>query len=167
MSRDTRPEPWLRGPIKDVSPLLAPVLYAFAQASEDLEHWTTSLTDQQIWERPRGLTPIGFHLRHIAGSVERLMTYVIGGQLTEAQLTSLRTELDAGERRDVLLKTIHQAFEAAETTIRSIDPAALIETRGIGRKHLPSTVAGLLTHIAEHTQRHVGEVIVTAKLLRA
>lgn len=167
MSRDTRPEPWLRGPIQDLNPLLAPVLYAFTQAAEDLEHWTASLTDQQIWDGPHGLAPIGFHLRHIAGSVERLMTYVGGGQLTEAQLASLRSEQEAGERRDVLLNAIEKTFEAAEATIRSIDPATLIEPRVIGRKRLPSTVVGLLTHIAEHTQRHVGEVIVTAKVLRA
>ena len=68
-----QPEPWLRGPIEGVDPLRAPILYAFRQAREDLAHWTEILTDDQIWFRPAGLAPIGFQLRHIAGSVDRLI----------------------------------------------------------------------------------------------
>ena len=167
MSRDTKPEPWLRGPLEGVDARLAPVLYAFAQASEDLELWTAPLTDAQIWERPHGLAPVGFHLRHIARSVERLMTYVSGAQLNEAQLAALKAEQDPVEARDDLLESVRIAFRDAEETVRRIDPGKLTEARQIGRRRLPSTVVGLLTHIAEHTQRHVGEVIVTAKILSA
>lgn len=167
MSRDIKPEPWLRGPLSGVDPRLAPILYAFAQAAEDLEHWTAPLSDAHIWERPHGLAPVGFHLRHIAGSVERLMTYVRGAQLNETQLAALKAEQDPGEPRDSLLESVRAAFRDAEETVRRIDPGNLTEPREIGRKRLPSTVVGLLIHIAEHTQRHVGEVIVTAKILSA
>lgn len=167
MSQVEQPEPWLRGPMEDVHPLLSPVLYAFQQAREDLAKWTEGLTDEQIWDRPEGLGAVGFHLRHIAGSTERLMTYATGKQLTEGQLAALRAEMTPGAGREELLKDLDVVFRNAEHQIRSIHPATLTDCREIGRKRLPSTVAGLLTHIAEHTQRHVGEAIITAKLLKS
>jgi hypothetical protein len=166
MSINDTPEPWLRGPIPDVHPLLAPILYSFEQAREDLDFWTAGLTDGQIWDRPHGLAPVGFHLRHIAGSVERLMTYVKGGQLTADQIGAMRGEMEPGSGRDELLRDLSGAFENAEAIVRSLDPATLSEPREVGRKKLPSTLGGLLTHIAEHTQRHVGEAIITAKILK-
>jgi hypothetical protein len=166
MSINDTPEPWLRGPIPDVHPLLAPVLYSFEQAREDLDRWTSGLTDAQIWDHPHGLAPVGFHLRHIAGSVERLMTYVTGGQLTADQITTLGSEIDPGPGRDQLLREVAGAFHNAATIVRALDPATLNEPREVGRRKLPSTVGGLLSHIAEHTQRHVGEAIITAKILK-
>jgi hypothetical protein len=158
------PEPWLRGPIAGLSPLVAPILYAFQQAREDLARFTEGLTAEQIWARPHGLGPVGFHLRHIAGSVDRLMTYLQGRALDEAQMAALPAEMEPGATRDELLAAVDAAFAKAEAVVRVIDPEALAEPRGVGRKQLPTTVIGLLTHIAEHTQRHVGEAIVTAKL---
>lgn len=170
MSRDTSsaaPEPWLRGPMQGVHPSLAPLLYSFEQAREDLEKWTVSLTDEHVWATPLGLAPVGFHLRHIAGSVERLMTYVRGEDLSEAQITMLRREKEPGASRQELLKNVQVAFENAECIVRQIDPATLAHRREVGRKRLPSTVGGLLTHIAEHTQRHLGQAIITAKVVLA
>jgi hypothetical protein len=160
------PEPWMRGPIPDVSPLLAPVLYSFQQAREDLARFTEGLSTEQIWARPHGFGPVGFHLRHIAGSVGRLMTYVEGRQLSPEQLAALSAEMEPGPTRDELLSALGAALVKAEEVVRRIDPATLAEPRGVGRKRLPTTVIGLLTHIAEHTQRHVGEAISAAKLAR-
>jgi uncharacterized damage-inducible protein DinB len=160
------PEPWTRGPIPDVSPLLAPVLYSFQQAREDLARFTEGLSTEQIWARPHGFGPVGFHLRHIAGSVGRLMTYVEGRQLSPEQLAALSAEMEPGPTRDELLSALGAALDKAEEVLRRIDPATLAEPRGVGRKQLPTTVIGLLTHIAEHTQRHVGEAISAAKLAR-
>lgn len=161
-----QPEPWLRGPIDDVDPLRAPILYAFQQAREDLAHWTEGL-DGQIWFKPAGLAPIGFQLRHIAGSVDRLMTYVEGGQLTGDQLAALKTESDPTGTRDQLLAAVDRSFQNAERIVRALDPATLRDPREVGRKKLPTTVIGLLTHIAEHTQRHVGQAIVTSRVLKS
>jgi len=167
MPRATKPEPWLRGPIEGLHPLLSPVLYTFTQAREDLEKWTHPLSEQQIWERPRGLAPVGFHIRHIAGSVDRLMTYLTGAQLSSSQLTALDYEMEPDATCEELLHALDEAFSNAEEIVRNLDPNTLSEPREVGRKKLPSTVIGLLTHIAEHTQRHVGEAIITAKLLAA
>ncbi len=160
-------EPWLRGPIPDVSPLIAPVLYAFQQAREDLEAHTEGLTTGQIWARPFGLAPLGFQLHHIAGSVDRLVTYLMGNSLDEAQMAALRTEMDPGESGEALLAAVDRALTQAEARIRTIDPATLAQPRSVGRQQLPTTVIGLLVHIAEHTQRHVGQAISAAKLARA
>jgi hypothetical protein len=163
---DNAAEPWLRGPISGVHPLVMPTLHAFAQAREDLARWTDDLSDAAIWMRPHGLAPVGFHLRHIAGSVERLTTYLRGERLTSEQLEAIRQEMDAGPGRAALLDLTNQAFDQSEQTIRELDPAVLGAARAVGRKQLPTTVIGLVVHLAEHTQRHVGELIVTAKLAR-
>jgi hypothetical protein len=165
-------EPWLRGPLPGVPLLVAPALHAFAQAREDLAQWTDGLTDAEIWLRPHGLAPVGFHLRHIAGSVERLTTYLRGEQLTPEQLEAIRHEMDHDETnpglgRSALLDQINEALRQSEQVIRALDPAILEEPRTVGRRRLPTTVIGLVIHLAEHTQRHVGELIVTAKLARA
>jgi hypothetical protein len=145
-------EPWLRGPIPGVDPLTAPVLYAFTQAREDLAHYTEGLTTDQLWT-----SPVGFHIRHIARSTDRLITYLLG------RLPEQLGDGGPGASREELLAELNSAFERAERVVRVIDPATLREKREVGRKRLPTTVIGLLTHIAEHTQRHVGQAITAAK----
>jgi hypothetical protein len=158
-------EPWLRGPIPDVHPLIAPVLYAFQQAREDLARYTETLSTEQLWAMPHGLGSAGFHILHIAGSTDRLMAYLEGRQLSAEQMAALEAENHSRPvERDVLLALLDQTLGKAEASVRSIDPATLSEPRAVGRKRLPSTVIGLLTHIAEHTQRHVGQAISAAKL---
>ena len=155
----------MRGPIEGVHPLLAPVLYSFQMAREDLEKYTAGLPPERIWATPHGLASVGFHMLHIAGSTNRLMTYLQGKELTAAQLDAMAAEASPGEpSREQLLAALNQAFDHAEAVIRATDPATLGDARTVGRKRLPTTVIGLLTHIAEHTQRHVGQAIVTAKL---
>jgi len=157
----------MRGPIAGVDPLVAPILYTFQQAREDLAKHTEGLTPGQLWASPHGFGSVGFHVRHIAGSTGRLMTYVQGGQLTPEQLRELEDEKrPLGAGRDELLAILGRAFADAEAVARRIDPATLAEPRAVGRRKLPSTVIGLLTHIAEHTQRHVGQAISAAKWSR-
>lgn len=161
------PEPWLRGPLTGVHPLLSPILFAFQQAREDLARHTESLTDDDIWATPSGLGSAGFHIRHIAGSTDRLMTYLQERQLSDRQMIALREENQTtGPGRDRLLTDLDQAFHAAESIVRALDPSKLAEPRTVGRLRLPTTVIGLLTHIAEHTQRHVGQAISAAKLAK-
>lgn len=161
-----RPEAWLRGPLPDTNPLVAPALYTLQQTREDLALHTAGLTAEQVWARPHGLAPLGFHLRHIAGSVDRLTTYLEGRDLNRAQMAALAAEMQPGASLADLLAEVDRELRRAEKTIRSIDPATLAEPRRVGRKGLPTTVIGLLTHIAEHTQRHLGQAISAAKLAR-
>lgn len=163
----TQPEPWLRGPILAIHPISAPLVYSLRQAREDLRHWTDGLTMEQIWARPAGLAPIGFHIRHIGGSVERLITYLRREPLTVEQMRDLKNEMDSGATLDELFRRVEDQFLFAEATVEALDPRTWTDVRAVGRRQLPTTVGGLVTHIAEHTQRHVGEVIVTAKVVRA
>jgi hypothetical protein len=160
-------EPWMRGPIEGVPTLLAPILYSFQQAREDLTRYTEGLTTEQIWATPYGFGSAGFHLRHIAGSTDRLTTYLEGSQLSGTQLDFLKQEHDPGAPREELLDSMNTVFERAEAVVRALNVSELEAPREIGRKKLPTTVVGLLTHIAEHTQRHVGQAISAAKLARA
>ena len=157
------PEAWLRGPIPGVDPLLAPLLHSFQMAREDLAQWTEGLTSDQIWATPHGFGSVGFHLRHIAGSTDRLMTYLEGKQLSETQMAALKTEKEPGASRETLLAALNAAFANAEAVVRSLELAQLAEPRAVGRRQLPTTVIGLLFHIAEHTQRHTGQAISAAK----
>ena len=161
------PEPWLRGPIPGAHPFVAPTIAALQQAREDLTHWTEGLTPAQIWASPHGFGSLGFHLRHIAGSTGRLITYLAGGSLDNAQFASLAGEHEpAGADRAELLALVEAAFQHAETVLRALDPATFTDTRGVGRRQLPTTVIGLVVHLARHPQRHVGQVIAAAKLAR-
>jgi hypothetical protein len=164
---DSLPEPWLRGPLVGVHPLLAPVLYAFQHAREDLAAATKGMDAGQIWARPHGIAPVGFHLRHIAGSVDRLTSYLEGRPLNLRQMDALNEENNSGAARAEFLSALDGAFAAAESVVRSLDPGRLAEPRTVGRKHLPTTAIGLLTHIAEHTLRHVGQTVTTARIVRA
>jgi uncharacterized damage-inducible protein DinB len=139
------------------------VLYAFEQAREDLAHYTAALTTEQLWARPHGFGSVGFHIRHIAGSVERLIAYLEERALTAQQLSALAQEHAPGIGREALLAHLELTLREAEGVIRRINPASVTEPRHVGRKRLPTTVIGLLTHIAEHTQRHVGQAIAAAK----
>ncbi len=161
------PEPWLRGPLRDVHPLVMPTLHAYQQTREDLARWTEGLTEAQIWDCPHGLPSLGFHLRHIAGSVDRLTTYLEGCALSEEQLQALRVESEPGATRDELLSAIEAALARSADVIRAVPIEGLTEPRTVGRQALPSTAHGLIVHLAEHTMRHVGQSITTARLLRA
>ena len=161
------PEPWLRGPIEGVPAHLMPVFHSFAMVREDLARYTEGLTAEDVWRRVGSLPPLGFHLRHIAHSVDRLVTYLCGEQLSDAQIATLKEETEPGtETLAQLLSEVDAKLSDAERRIRTITPEMLAQPRSIGKKRLPSTVLGLLVHVAEHTQRHLGQAITTAKLAR-
>ena len=155
----------MRGPIEGVSPLTAPILYTFQHAREDLAKFIEGLAPEQIWATPYGFGSVGFHIRHIGGSTDRLITYIRGEQLTPAQIDFLKGEKSPGASGNELLQEMDEFFRRAEVVVRGLDPATLGDAREIGRKKLPSTVNGLLVHTAEHVQRHVGQAISAAKLV--
>lgn len=160
-------EPWLSGPIEGVDPLVAPIFYTFEQTRQELAQHTAGLTVEQLWARPHGLTSVGFHIRHIAGAIGRLSTYLRGEALSEQQLAALKQEGEPGASREDLLEAVARATADCEAYLGTVDVGTLRDFRGIGRKQLPTTVHGLIVHIAEHTFRHLGQTITTIKLVRA
>ena len=159
-------EPWLRGPIEGLHPVASHLIYTFEQAGEELAVFTQGLTVEQLWKPIAGAS-VGFHLRHIAGSVDRLATYLKGEQLTSGQMQFLRNESQPGtETLDALLLNLDEVFLRTATLVKCIDASKYLDLRGVGRKALPTTVAGLIIHISEHTQRHLGQSIITAKIAR-
>jgi hypothetical protein len=166
-SNSTRSEPWLRGTLTEVPAVLRAVLHALELAREDTDRCCAQLTDTELHARPFGLAPVSFHLRHIARSIDRLLTYVEGHRLSGEQLAVLNSEMDVVSTRDELLAELHRALAGAESRIRALDTSILEDVRKVGRLQLPSTVAGLLVHIADHTQRHVGQAVTTSKIVLA
>ena len=162
-----RLEPWLRGPLPGVPDLLQPVAHALVQAREDVPTFVAGVPDAALWTRPAGRASVGFHLQHLAGVLDRLLTYARGEALSDGQLAALQAE---GERRPALtVSGLARAFEAAVDRaldqVRGTDPATLLDARAVGRDRVPSTVLGLLVHAAEHTQRHAGQLLVTASVV--
>lgn len=162
-----QPEVWLRGPIEGIPPLLMPAAHALVGAREDATAAARGLTPEQLWARPAGVASVGFHLMHLAGSLDRLFTYARGEALSDAQRQALEAEKRADASLDDLLAGVHDTVERALAQLRATRDDQLLEPRGVGRMKLPSNVLGLLFHAAEHTQRHVGQVIATAKVVRA
>jgi uncharacterized damage-inducible protein DinB len=160
-------EPWLRGTYAEVPALGRAVLHALDLALDDLTKWTEGLTDAEVHAQPLGLTPVAFHLRHIARSTDRLLSYAEGNQLSAEQLTALKAEQTGDEPLAVLLSEVEVSFSNAADRVRVLATANFDTFRGVGRKQLPTSIGGALIHVADHTQRHVGQVVTTAKVLKA
>src|SRR6202795_1428925 len=140
MSKTLQPEPWLRGTLQEVPPVQRAVLHALELAGEDLQRWCGRLSDEQINARPGGLPPIAFHLRHIARSLDRLLTYAQGRALTEEQLADLRSELEPGATHDILFAELRKALGKSGERVRALATVDLQEPRTVGQKDLPTTV---------------------------
>ena len=158
-------EPWLRGTLTEVDAVRRQVLHALELAEEDVVKWCAGLTDAEMNARPFGVAPVAFHLRHIVRSLDRLLTYVSGGQLGEEQMAALRSELDGDASATVVMAEFRDGIAEAARRVVAISPGSYEESRGVGRKMLPTTVGGLMVHCADHTQRHVGQAVTTAKVV--
>jgi uncharacterized damage-inducible protein DinB len=159
-------EPWLRGTLVEVEPVRRAVLHALELAGEDVERWAAGLGDAEMFARPAGLPPVAFQLRHMVRSLDRLLTYAEDKQLSNGQLAALKTEMEAGTAAEVI-EEVRQGLRRAMERVLAISPVTFAEPRGVGRRRLPTTVAGLLIHCAEHTQRHAGQMVTTVKVVLA
>ncbi|MGB7546387.1 MAG: DinB family protein [Terracidiphilus sp.] len=165
-------EPWLRGTHAEVPAVGRAVLHAFDLALDDLTQWTAGLTDAEVHAEPLGLTSLAFHLKHIARSTDRLLSYAEGNQISAEQLAALKGEKDGAEKRELetlaeLLAEVEASFSNAADRVRVLATADFNTFRGVGRKQLPTSIGGALIHVADHTQRHVGQVVTTARVLKA
>lgn len=162
-----QPEPWLRGTHSELPAVLRGVLHAFELAQEDVHRWTADVSDGDLHAAPFGLTTIAFHLRHIPRALDRLLTYAEGNQLSSEQIMAMKTESDPGATREELFSEFDAGLNSAVRRVRALASADLNQPRGVGRKQLPTSIGGVLVHLADHTQRHTGQVVTTAKLLKA
>ena len=163
----SEPEVWLRGPVQGFAPELQPVAHALLQAREDLHALLSDVPVNRLWRAPGSAVHAAFHVRHCAGTLERLFTYARGEMLTDAQLAARKAEAALEPRLSVeqLLEIADRQFDAALEQLRNTPVSSLDETREVGRKRLPATVRGLLFHAAEHTTRHMGQLSTTLKAL--
>jgi hypothetical protein len=154
-----QPEPWLRGTRSALPAVIRAVLHALDLAEEDLEMWAGLLTDEELYARPLELTAVCFHVRHIARSIDRLLTYAEECELNAAQLLGLKSELDTVATREEVLGELRVSLQEARTRITTFRVSSLEEPRYVGKLRLPTTLGGLLVHVADHTQRHVGQAV--------
>ena len=158
-------ERWLAGPVENIPPLLQPVAHAMIQAETEIIQIMNGFEESKLWERHRNIASAGFHLKHIRGVLDRLFTYARGEELTTEQLMYLKAEAVENGNIEELLAGISEQIKRSLSQLSQTDESILTEFRGVGRKQIPSTVMGLLFHAAEHTMRHVGQLMVTVRLL--
>lgn len=158
---------WLRGPVPGIHPVMVPAAHALLQTGEDVERTLAELSTEQIWASPAGAASVGFHVVHLTGSTDRLLTYARGEPLTDVQRARLAAE-KSPIRTDAasLLADLRSTIDAALAQLRRTPPSSLHAARTIGRAALPTTVLGLLFHAAEHAQRHAGQIVTTARIVR-
>ena len=165
---ESLPEVWLRGPVEGVPSLLQPAAHALLQAVEEIKELMTAFPDNLLWERPADVASPGFHLLHIAGVLDRLCSYAKGALLSEEQMAYLKSEsLQHSTTSQELVERLEEQVQRTLEQFKNTDEASLTDVRTVGRKALPSTVQGLLFHAAEHTMRHLGQLLVTVKIIKA
>jgi hypothetical protein len=170
MANNTLPEVWLRGPLKDIPALLQPVAHALLQAGEELNALMLHFPDMLLWGKVAGMASPGFHLQHLTGVLNRLFTYARGEALTEQQLNYLSAEGKPTTKTYTVLELVENFNDQVNAALQQLgkeDENRLTDFRGVGRAQLPSTVIGLYTHSAEHTMRHLGQLIVTVGVLKS
>lgn len=166
---DKLPEVWLRGPLSDMPALVQPVAHALLQAREELNELLYDFPATLLWDKVAGTASPGFHLQHLTGVLDRLFTYAKGERLTGRQFEYLSAEGKLDDDLDVtsLVKQFNLQVDKALKQLYEVDESALREVRGVGRFQVPSTVIGLYVHAAEHTMRHLGQLLVTVKVLKS
>ena len=160
---------WQRGPIDGIPAILQPIAHILFQVRESVGEIVVPLIEQEWNARPAGVASAAFHVRHIAGVIDRLFTYARGNALSPEQLTAIQSEGQELLTVDVaaVLRALSVRVDAAVAELRTIDVTTLGNFRGVGRAQLPSTVIGCLVHGAEHAMRHVGQLSVTVRIVRS
>lgn len=170
MTQRKKPEVWQRGPVAEVPPLLQPVAHALLQAREEVTELMTDFDPAALWVSPAGVASAGFHLQHLTGVLDRLFTYARGEHLCDEQRAALAKEgksVDTSQPVAFLLGLFSSQVDVALEQLKCTPESSLTEAKGVGKAQLPSTVIGLLFHAAEHTMRHVGQLHVTVKVMKA
>ena len=169
METEKKPEFWLRGPVEGIPPLLQPIAHALLQSRDEVYAMMEDFPEVFLWVKPSGTACPAFHLQHLAGVLDRLFTYARGEALSDEQRGDLIAEgKEAANNLDLqgLLQRFSNQVDKALEQLKATDESTLTEVRGVGRMQVPSTVIGLLTHAAEHTMRHTGQLLVTSKVLQ-
>lgn len=159
---------WQRGPVEGVPAVLQPVAHILLQVRESVGEMVASLDEEEWNQRPAGVASAAFHVRHIAGVIDRLFTYARGQRLSAEQLAAIPLEGAPLASRDApgVLDSLSKRIDAAVAELKTVDVTTLADFRGVGRAQLPSTVIGCLVHGAEHAMRHVGQLSVTVRVVR-
>jgi len=169
LEEERKREVWLRGPVEGIPPLLQPVAHTLLQAREEVNALMTGFPEVFLWVKPAGMASPAFHLQHLTGILDRLFTYARGEALTAEQLEYLSVEgkeTVSAAGADAMLNLFNKQVDKALTQLSNTNEYTLTEVRGVGRAQVPSTVIGLLTHAAEHTMRHAGQLLVTVRVLQ-
>lgn len=167
---ESRKEFWQRGPIENVPALLQPVAHALLEVGEEVQIIMEGFPENLLWKKPAGVASPAFHLQHINGVIDRLFTYARKELLSKEQMHSL--SLEGGEQNNSLsmqqmISSLNERISLAVEELKTIDVETLSEARGVGRKQIPTTLIGLYFHAAEHSMRHLGQLLVTVKILKS
>lgn len=159
MSLPANPEYWLRGPIAGIPAVLQPVAHALLQSREEVNalmegfpeenraaRWFRTRTGEErcpaevLWECPAGVASPGFHLQHLSGVLDRLLTYAKGEMLSPRQLEELAAEGRPSDGDGGLaggVSRYNQQVDNALSQLAGTPELSLTEPRGVGRARIP------------------------------
>ena len=159
---------WISGPIPNVPPLLQPAAHALLQSVREIKAYLVDFPEEKLWEQPFDRASVGFHLRHLTGVLDRMLTYAREESLNAEQFLFLKNEANPQNAPNAqrLILDFENKVDEALNYFKTIPESTLTDARFVGRKKLPSTLIGLLFHAAEHSQRHVGQLLVTVSALK-
>ncbi len=160
-------EAWLTGPVTNIPGLLQPVAHSLMQSAKEVKAIMANFPQEKLLIKPAGMASVQFHLLHLKGVLQRMLAYADDRQLSDNEFNFLQNEtseelLTVGD----LLEDIINQVELVLNYLKFTDHKTLTEERFVGRKKLPSTKIGILFHAAEHTQRHIGQLLVTAAIVK-
>jgi uncharacterized damage-inducible protein DinB len=161
------PEFWLRGSVEGVPDLLQPAAHALLQSKLEAYKYTESFDETLLWKTLHSRASVGFHLQHITGVLDRMLSYAQEKGLSEIQFKKLENEgvPNAEITIDTLCRNFDTKVEEAIDYFKKLHKTDLTTKRNVGRQKLPSTLIGVLFHAAEHSQRHIGQLLVTVSSL--
>jgi uncharacterized damage-inducible protein DinB len=149
--------------------ILQPAAHALLQSNKELYDYLADFPEEFLWQKLENRASVGFHLQHMTGVLDRMVTYAKGASLTDVQFEYLKNEGVPNDNLTLknLMADFTKQMEIMLGYFKDLSEDTLREPRFVGRKKLPSTVLGLLFHAAEHSQRHVGQLLVTASILKS
>jgi uncharacterized damage-inducible protein DinB len=130
-----------------------------------IERCLEKLSDEQIWWRANEESnSIGNLILHLCGNARQWILTGIGFQPDNRNRDSEFEQRDLIPREE-LLSLLRSTLSEVETTLRTLDPTLVLESRKIQGHDVDILEA--VFHVTEHFSMHAGQIFLLTKLLTA
>ena len=137
--------------------------FLFGEYLPKIERCLEKLNDEQIWWRANEESnSIGNLILHLSGNARQ---WIVSGVGSRPDARNRDAEFEQREviSRDELVTLLRTTLSEVETTLRTLDPALLLERRQIQGHDVEILEA--IFHVTEHFSMHAGQIFLLTKLL--